>query len=195
MKYKAIHKSIQSPIHFQPIWYVHIAFRGFNGGIMSVFLWCQMSVFCDDKWDWKYLFIFMYVGWVDSVVVTCLAAFDKPKLFLSPPSFPHSSLTHSLAQTFQEQNRSCIWEVQVYTTNFGLIVISTDWEIVFNIQRKNILIKMISPEFFSMILIFPERGCREVWSIFLHYLVFGRMKFYLLLREGVKKMVKIRTIS
>ena len=35
----------------------------------------------------------MYVGWVDSVVVTCLAAFDKPKLFLSPPSVPHS-LTH-----------------------------------------------------------------------------------------------------
>ena len=146
---------------------------------MSVFLWCQMSVFCDDKWDWKYLFIFMYVGWVDSVVVTCLAAFDKPKLFLSPPSFPHSSLTHSLAQTFQEQNRSCIWEVQVYTTIFYSNIY---WlGNCFQYPKKNILIKMISPEFFSMILIFPERGCREVWSIFLHYLVFGRMKFYLLL--------------
>ena len=70
----------------------------------------------------------MCVGWVDSVVVTCLAAFDKPKLFLSPPSFPHSSLTHSLAQTFQEQNRSCIWEVQVYTTIFGLKLFSISKE-------------------------------------------------------------------
>ena len=73
----------------------------------------------------------MCVGWVDSVVVTCLAAFDKPKLFLSPPSFPHS-LTH-LHKLSKSKTGAASANLP---TIFVLIVISTDWEIVFNIQRK-----------------------------------------------------------
>ena len=155
-----------------------------------------MSVFCDDKGDWKYLFIFMYVGWVDSVVVTCLAAFDKPKLFLSPPSFLSSLLTHSLTCTNFPRAKQELHLGSESLHNHFWFDSNVFWlGNCFQYPKKNILIKMISPEFFSMILIFPERGSWEVWSIFLHYLVFGRMKFYLLLRKGDKKMVKIRKIS
>ena len=78
----------------------------------------------------------MCVGWVDSVVVTCLAAFDKPKLFLSPPSFPHS-LTRSLVRTnFPRAKQVLHLGSASLPTILILIVISTDWEIDFNIQRK-----------------------------------------------------------